>query len=257
MIDDQTLQDVAVRMLADYDAQRPGTIYAEGFRLSVDDAWRLQTAVTELREARGEDVVGYKTGCQFEGNQKMMGLTHPVWGRLWNTEVHGDGASLKKADYANVSIEAEFGVTLSRDITSNMSQEDINESVEAIFPLLELHNLVLHGEHPRGHELIGNNCILSGIVRGTAITDLSAARQTDLKLIYDGEVIDAWDGLRWPEEITPRLGWLAGSLESHGLGLKAGQLILTGAWGPPIPVKDHTRVDVTSSAFGNVSATFL
>lgn len=256
MIDDQTLQDVAVRMLADYDAHTPGTIYAEGFRLSVEDAWRLQTAVTGLREARGEDVVGYKTGCQFKGNQEMMGLTHPVWGRLWNTEVHEDGAALQKADYANISIEAEFGVTLSRDITSDMSQEEINASVGAIYPLLELHNLVMRGESPHGHELIGNNCILSGIVRGNAFTNLSAGQETDLKLIYDSETIDAWDGLRWPDDFTGPLRWLAGSLEAHGLGLKAGQFILTGAWGPPIPVEDHMRVDVTSSAFGDVSAIF-
>jgi hypothetical protein len=32
---------------------------------------------------------------------------------------------------------------------------------------------------------------------------------------------------------------------------------LTGAFGPPIPLGDKTRVDVTSSAFGNVGATFV
>ena len=36
-----------------------------------------------------------------------------------------------------------------------------------------------------------------------------------------------------------------------------GDLILTGAFGPPIPLGDKTRVDVTSSAFGNVGATFV
>ena len=95
-LDDQTLNALARRMLADYDAVDPGTVFAEGLRLSIPDAWRLQTAVAALREQRGETAVGYKIGCVCAGNQKMMGLTHPVWGRLWSTEQHKDGVALKK-----------------------------------------------------------------------------------------------------------------------------------------------------------------
>lgn len=130
-------------MLADYDAVTPGTIYAEGFRLELRDAWQLQNAVTRLREARGEKVIGYKVGAVFPGNQQMLGIPHPVWGRLWKSELHGDGAVLKKASYANIAIEAEFGITLSADLTPGMSLAEIAASVEAVYPLLELHNLVL------------------------------------------------------------------------------------------------------------------
>ena len=71
-------------MLADYDNATPGTAFGEGLRLEIEEAWQLQAAVTALREARGERVVGYKIGCVFKGNQKMMGLSHPAYGRLWS-----------------------------------------------------------------------------------------------------------------------------------------------------------------------------
>ena len=96
-LDDDALNRVAARMLEDYDATKPGTIYAEGYRLELADAWRVQTAVTRLREARGEKVIGYKAGCVSPGNQKMMGLSQPVWGRLWESELHDDGVTLNKA----------------------------------------------------------------------------------------------------------------------------------------------------------------
>ena len=38
--------------------------------------------------------------------------------------------------------------------------------------------------------------------------------------------------------------------------LKKGHLILTGAYGLPIPIKDKKLIEVTSSLFGNVSAVF-
>ncbi len=256
-LDDETLESVAARMLADYDRVQPGSIFAEGFRLELADAWRLQTAVTRLREARGERVIGYKVGAVSPGNQQMMGVPHPVWGRLWDSELHDSGVTLEKSDFANVSIEAEFGIVLKNDLRPMATVDDIATSVEAVYPLLELHNLVLRSDRPHGHELIANNCIFSGVVRGAPVTDLKGARQTDLKLIYDGETVDAWQSLRWPHDIVQAVSWLSQSLDQHGIALKAGQLILTSAWGPPIPVQAHTRVDVKSSAFGDAFADFI
>ena len=88
------------------------------------------------------------------------------------------------------------------------------------------------------------------------MTDLNKTSQTDLKLLYDGEIVDEWMALNWPGDLLSAVGWLAGNLAEHNVRLKAGDLLLTGAWGPPIPVNAYTLVEVTSSGFGNVSACF-
>ena len=61
---------------------------------------------------------------------------------------------------------------------------------------------------------------------------------------------------RTPGDLLAAVGWLADDLAEHNVYLKAGDLLLTGAWGPPIPVNDHTLVEVTFSGFGNASAIF-
>jgi 2-keto-4-pentenoate hydratase len=256
-LEDDALRALADRMLDDYDAVNPGTVFAEGMRLEIADAWRLQTAVTKLREQRVEVVVGYKIGCITEGNQRKMGLTHPAWGRLWSSEQHADGAVLRKADFANVALEAEFAITLNRAVDpDNASVDELLSAVEAIYPVIEIHNLVLRGAPPHGHELLANNAIHAGVVRGQSVTDLGGERMTDLMLMFDGEVVDSWAALRWPGDILSTIRWLAAQHAEAGGGLEKGDLILTGAFGPPIPLGDKTRVDVVSSAFGNVSATF-
>lgn len=256
-LDDDTLNAIARRMLDDYDAADPGTVFAEDFRLSITDAWRLQNVVTALREQRGETVVGYKIGCVCAGNQKMMGLTHPVWGRLWSSEQHGDDVSLKKADFANLAIEAEFAITLSRAVDpKKASPDELVAAIDTVYPVIELHNLVLRGKPPHGHELIANNGIHAGVISGQGVSTPSMPLTTDLALVFDGEMVDSWSSLRWPDDILPAIGWLAEQRAKAGDQLKEGDVILTGAFGPPIPLKDKTRVDVTSSAFGDVSATF-
>lgn len=254
-IDTTTL---AHRMLADYDAATPGTAFAEGLRLSVDDAWALAASVAALREDRGEQVVGYKVGCVDLGNRKSMGLEHPAWGRIWSTERHQDGAVLPKASYANPAMEAEFAIMLKQDLgPGEASPDQIIAAVGAVYPVIEIHNLVLRGRAPHGHELLANNAINAGVVVGDPIKDLESGTKTDLKLIYDDQIVDEWDVLTWPDDMLSAIGWLTEAQAKEGRVLKAGDLILTGAFGPPIPLEDRTEVKVTSSAFGDVTAKFV
>ena len=55
----------------------------------------------------------------------------------------------------NPAMEAEFGVILNRDINPEISSFDyILESIEGIYPLIEIHNLIFHGIKPYGAELL-------------------------------------------------------------------------------------------------------
>ena len=57
------LQELARRMLADYDARTPGQFFGEPLDLTAVQAYALQAEVARLREQHGEKVIGYKVGC--------------------------------------------------------------------------------------------------------------------------------------------------------------------------------------------------
>ena len=80
--------------------------------------------------------------------------------------------------------------------------------------------------------------------------------KTDLKLIYDQEVIDSWNNKIWPNDMLSELKWLVKEQAKRNNYLKRNDLILTGAYGFPVPIKDKKLVEVTSLAFGSVKATF-
>ena len=79
---------------------------------------------------------------------------------------------------------------------------------------------------------------------------------TDLQLIFDNEVIDTWSDKKWPNDMLSELEWLIREQSKIGNILKKGNLILTGAYGLPIPIYDKEFVEVKSTLFGNVSALF-
>ncbi len=79
---------------------------------------------------------------------------------------------------------------------------------------------------------------------------------TDLKLIFDKEIIETWSDKKWPYDVLSEVEWLVKEQDKIGNILKKGNLILTGAYGLPIPINDKKFIEVTSSLFGNVSALF-
>ena len=232
------LDTLATRMLRDYDRHTPGTPFADGLHLSIDEAYRLQSRVAQRREARDEQVVGYKIGCVAPVNQARHGLSHPVWGRLWSSEQHPSGTTLPQGDFANVAVEAELGVTLGRDVGRDArGVTGVVAAVAQVVVAVELHNLVLRGGDPTGPELIANNAIHAGVVRSPGIEPPPAGTVVDLGLEFDGASVDAWSDRRWPDDVLSALPWLVRELARHGLRLKAGQLVLVGAWGPPRPLR--------------------
>tara|TARA_B100001057_G_scaffold485560_1_gene565435 strand:- start:702 stop:1484 length:783 start_codon:yes stop_codon:yes gene_type:complete len=248
----------ANKILEDYDAKNPSTIFKKKIRLSNEDALNIQSNVTKLRLERGEEIIGYKIGCVLQDTQKKMGFTQPAWGCLWNSELHSNKAILNKKNYSNPAMEAEFGIILSRDLKPKLSSFDyILNSIEGIYPLIEIHNLVFHGSEPYGAELLANNAIHAGVILGSETKFTKNKIETDLKLIYDKEVIDKWTKKVWPIDMLSEVDWLVKEQAKVNNILKKGSLILTGAYGFPVPIDGKKLVEVTSSAFGSVQANFI
>ena len=154
-------------------------------------------------------------------------------------------------------MEAEFGILLSRDLTPELINSDfILESIETIHPIIEIHNLVFNGDPPFGAELLANNAIHAGVVMGKPRNANTNSETTDLKLIFDKEIIDTWSDKTWPHDMLSEFEWLVKEQGKIGNILKKGNLILIGAYGLPIPINDKKLIEVTSSSFGNVSAIF-
>jgi len=251
------IEIISKKILKDYDANNPGLIFKDKIKITNSDALLIQSAVSRLREKRGEEIIGYKIGCVQKETQKKMGFTQPAWGTLWKSELHVSGVSLSKKDYSNPAMEAEFGVTLNRDIDPMLANFDyILQSIESIYPLIEIHNLVFHGNAPHGAELLANNAIHAGVVLGPESKFPKANQTTDLKLIYDKKEVEAWYNKNWPKDMLSEVGWLIKEQAKANNILKKGNLILTGAFGFPVPINDKKLIEVTSSLYGNVQANF-
>ena len=247
----------ASKILEDYDNNNPGSIFKRQIKLSNEDALLIQSKVTKLRIDRGEKIIGYKIGCVAKETQKKMGFTQPAMGTLWKDELFKSGVELNKKDYSNPAMEAEFGVKLNRNIDPNLVSFDyILKSIESIYPLIEIHNLVFSGKEPHGAELLATNALHAGVILGPETKITNDNKISDLKLIYDNEIVDMWIDKRWPYDMLSEVEWLVKEQAKINVILKKDDLILIGAYGFPVPINKNTLIQVTSSQFGKVEAKF-
>ena len=245
------------KILEDYDNKIPGLIFKEKQKITNEDALLIQSNVAKLRKKRGEEIIGYKIGCVSKDTQKKMGFNQPACGYLWKSELHKSETILNKKDYSNPAMEAEFGIRFNRDLhPKEVSFEYILASIDTIHPIIEIHNLIFYGDKPYGAEHISNNAINAGVVCGLGIDKPKFGEITDLKLIYDKIIIDKWTNKIWPIDMLSAVEWFVMEQAKINNQIKKGDLILTGAYGPPIPIVDKKLIEVNSSLFGNVSAIF-
>ena len=237
------LQDMATRLLRDFDAHKPGRVFAGAeWTLSIAEAYELQFEVAAIRESRGERVAGYKIGCISDTMQTQLGIDQPVFGHVWDTEIYRTGVKLCTTNFDELAIEAEIAVRLLDDVPSSVWLRNNPEVVAGQQAVIELHNYVFRGsESKRAVELIANNAIHAGVVIadekiGSTDFKSTALLQVDRSTERLGEGIAAHlhGG---PVDVVAAV---SEHLERHGRRLKRDQIVLTGS---PLPLWKVTAGD--------------
>ena len=135
------LRQMARLMLADYDARTSGELCSRPVNLTIPQSYELQSEIARLREARGEKIIGYKIGCTSKTIQEQLGVSEPIFGRLFDTGCFPSGVRLSYARYANLAVEGELAVRLSKDLAGpSPTEQECLDAIAAVFPVIELHH---------------------------------------------------------------------------------------------------------------------
>jgi len=231
------LQALADRQWRDYQAREPGTCFADpDFALDLARAYELQDAVAALRVSAGDRVIGYKVGCTGPGTVQQFGMEGPIRGYLFANEVRRHRETLDLRNFASLAIEGEVALRIGSD-----------DTIAAVFPVIELHHFVFRAPRKTLAELVANNGLSGGFVlphEAWLSSQDYLERRGTLSVRINGRLIAA--GALWPLPggAGASLGWLRNHLAETGLPLLPGQIILAGTPLGLYPVRsgDHVAV---------------
>lgn len=252
------IRTLAERQLRDYDAHVPGTCFSEpSLEMSIAQAYELQFEVARRRELRGEMLAGYKIGCISRTMQTQLGLDRPVFGHVWESELHASGTALNPAKFDGLAIEGEFAVRLADDVPSRAWLRRHIDVLQFGFVVIELHNYVFRAPPTRrAVELIGNNAIHAGLVlpvEETRLADPGDLSNAMLRVWKNGELMGESTGHEDQRGPLDAIAKLVDHLDQHNRMLLKGQLILTGSPLPLWPIITGDTIVAECQAFGKRS----
>ena len=164
---DVTVEELASRQLADYRRLSPGTYFGERREpLTLRGSLSRADRGLPSEGQDGDKIAGYKVGCTSAEIERQFGLRGPIHAVLFESELRCSGARLDRSSFTNLAIEGEMAARIGED-----------GEIAALFPAIELHNLVFRSEPKTLAELIVNNGLNAGVVLPDEVAGCEALGQ--------------------------------------------------------------------------------
>ena len=227
--------------------------------IDVVDAYEIQLINIRQRIAEGAVVVGHKVGLSSEAMQKMMGVDEPDYGHLLaDMEVFED-VPVPAAKYLFPRVEVEVGFLLAEDLPgAGCTEDDVLAATAAYAPSIELIDTRIKDWKIALCDTIADNASSAGYVLGPARVspkdiDITAI---DAVLTRNGEVVAEGRSDAVLGNPVTAVAWLARKVDSFGVRLRAGDIVLPGSCTRAIDARPGDEFVADFAGLGSVRLSF-
>ena len=200
---------------------------------SAEDAYDFQ----EVFDAGfDEPIAGYKLGLT---GPLLFGATEPVYGRLYGSMLRGDNTKVFLDDFVKPMLELEVAYAFAADVPQGVTTEQLPSYVAQVAPAVELPDLFFKNlAELDWKDIIALNVGARQVIIGEPM-DPSTVDVNDLYLsaTYEGEIVAQGSTTNniWGDQWQALL-FLVQKLDERGYQIKAGDVVISGAVNPLIPI---------------------
>ncbi len=227
--------------------------------LGLEGAYSAQATLLGARLQEGRHVVGRKIGLTAVAVQKQLGVDQPDYGVLLDDMEIGDAVEIPIGRLIQPKVEAEIAFVLERDL--DMAAPTLAQVLRAVayaVPAIEVVDSRVQDWKISIYDTIADNAssglyVLGGVAKKVEQLDL---RLCGMSLENRGEPLATGCGAACLGNPLNALAWLARRMRTLGQPLRAGEVVLSGALGPMVPVKAGEAYEARISGLGSVTAVF-
>src|SRR3981189_1576523 len=227
--------------------------------IDVVDAYESQLINIRQRVAEGARISGHKVGLSSEAMQKMMNVDEPDYGHLLDEMQVFEDRPVKSANYLYPRVEVEVGFVLADDLPGAGCTEDAVLGATAAFaPSIELIDTRIKDWKIKLCDTIADNASSAGWVLGEARVSPKEIDicNIDAALTRNGEVVAKGRSDAVLGNPVTAVAWLARKVDSFGVRLKAGDIVLPGSCTRAIDAPPGSDFVADFAGLGSVRLTF-
>ncbi|MDY0241613.1 MAG: fumarylacetoacetate hydrolase family protein [Rhodospirillaceae bacterium] len=227
--------------------------------ITIEDAYRIQMVNVKARQHEGARVIGYKIGITSKEAQKVMGVSEPDFGHLFDDMLFEQEQSIPLSPVTRPKIEAEIALIMGKSLSGpGVTMADVLNAAAVIVPAFEIVASRIADWKIAIQDTVADNASGMALVLGASRTSVEAI---DLKCVgvtmeRNGKVLDTVANAALQGHPAQAVAWLANALGSRGLSLNAGAIILTGALSKTIEVVPGDVFTARFDGLGTVKAIF-
>ena len=227
--------------------------------ITPDDAYHIQLENVKRVLAMGHTISGKKIGLTSPGIQKQMGVSEPDYGHLFAAMDCGDG-KVKTDALLFPKIEGEIAFILKADLSGGkVTREDVVKATDYVVAAFEIVDSRITDWKIKLPDTIADNASSGRYVLGHRQfrPDEVKLPEVTMKLYKNGQLAGEGTGAAVMGDPCVSVAWLANRLWDYGVVLKAGEVILSGAFSAaPVAAKGDVFTAEFSS-FGKIEAVFV
>ena len=224
----------------------------------VDGAYAVQSINTAYWVAEGRRVVGRKVGLTAKAVQAQLGVNQPDFGVLFDDMEIADGGVLLASRTLQPKAEAEIAFILSSALAEpDVTREQVAQSVAEVMAAIEIVDSRIADWKITFADTVADNGSAAFYVLGTERKPLTGLDlwTCGMALEVNGEVVSLGAGAACLGHPLNAVTWLARTLAARGEPLRKGDVVLSGALGPMVPIKPGDFVEASIGGLGSVSFT--
>lgn len=233
--------------------------------LAIEDAYEIARINIGRRMAetapggRNPIKVGYKVGLTSAAMQQWLGIDQPDFGTLLSDMAVVDGGAIDLDGLMQPRIEAEIAFVLGADLDRTFtSTADVLRATAFVVPALEIVDSRILDWKFKVADTVADNASSGLFVLGNQPTPLAGLdlRLCGMALRKNGEVAVTGAGAACLGHPVNAVAWLANTLRALGDPLRAGDVVLSGALGPVVPIARGDSFEAEIGHLGQVRVSF-
>lgn len=229
--------------------------------ITLEDAYSIQQRMIQRRLDAGAKVVGKKIGVTSAAVMNMLGVYQPDFGYLLDTMIAPSSEPITVAGkLIQPRAEGEIAFVMKKDLMGpGVSNADVLAATECVMPCFEIVDSRIHDWKIKIQDTVADNASCGVFIMGDA-----AVKPYDMDFYSCGMVVEKNGELVGTGAGAAALGspvnaitWLANTLGRLGMGLKAGDVVLSGALSALVPVQAGDSLRMQIGGLGSCQARFV